>query len=110
MNQMVNRMALEHAVSDIRKGIKYLRRDLANAAGNKASWYFVLTWLGATLVIDNLFRWGTPYSLLIAVLLVAIYKIIESVRIHQVAETAAKEPLEPFFDTTVSLGDSQLKE
>lgn len=104
MNDPIDKEALEQALSDIRKDIAYLHRDLANTSAHKVKWYLILMWLGTTLLLYNVFHWEVGNSILVATLLVLGFFVIDGVSLQVNAQKSLKEPIDKLFDTRVTLG------
>ena len=103
MDQQIDRKSLERALSDIRKDIAWLHKDLAYIERDKARRIFIIMSLAASIVLNEAFALGMMQSLLGAVVIVSVYMAIEVSLIRSRALKLLKQPLEPEFNTSVDL-------
>jgi hypothetical protein len=103
MDQQIDKKSLEQALSDIRKDIAWLHKDLAYIERDKGRRIFIIMSLASSIVLNEAFALGMMQSLFWAVVIVSVYRAIEVSLIHSRARKLLKEPLEPEFNTSVDL-------
>lgn len=103
MDQQIERKSLERALSDIRKDIAWLHKDLAYIERDKARRIFIIMSLASSIVLNEAFALGMMQSLLAAVVIVSVYSAIEVSLLRSRALKLLKKPLEPEFNTSVDL-------
>ena len=103
MDQQIDKKSLERVLSDIRKDIAWLHKDLAYIERDKARRIFIIMSLASSIVLNEVFSLGIMQSLFWAVVIVGVYSAIEISLIRSRALKLLKQPLEPEFNTSVDL-------
>ena len=103
MNEQVSRVALERALSDIRRDIAYLHKDLAYSMADDTRRIFLIAWLVIAMVLSKAFELSMLEGVFWSAGAVGLYGIIEGAIIRTRAVKLLKEPLEPEFNTRVDL-------
>jgi len=73
----------EAALQEIKDNLTQLHVDVAFAEKNRMRWIFLIMWLVLADLIHNLFNLGAVLSLIVAALVVSVFRLVDRLLIYK---------------------------